>query len=233
MSTYLWIDLGTLLVPFLFSFHPRLRFHRHWGALGAGIAAMALVFIPWDIRFTASGLWGFSPTHLTGIRWLGLPLEEWLFFLCIPYACVFTYHSIGILWPGAAPGPRTARTLAIALIGLALVAALGNIHRAYTATTGCLLAGWLAFVVFVLRAPWLGRFFFTYAVLLLPFTVVNGSLTGMGLERPVVWYDATGILGLRIGTIPVEDLFYGLLMVGMVVTVYEAVGAHARRTTDR
>ncbi|MBS1580840.1 MAG: lycopene cyclase domain-containing protein [Bacteroidetes bacterium] len=233
MSTYLWIDLGTILLPFLFSFHPRLRFHRHWGALGSGIIAMALVFIPWDIRFTASGLWGFSPTHLIGVRWLGLPVEEWLFFLCIPYACVFTYHSIGVLWPQAAPGPRTTRTLAIALIGLVLVTALANTHRAYAATTGFLLAGWLAFVVFVLRAPWLGRFLLAYAVLLVPFTVVNGLLTGMGLERPVVWYDATAILGPRLGTIPVEDVFYGLLMVGMTVTVYEAVDARAHRTTDR
>ena len=52
---------------------------------------------------------------------------------------------------------------------------------------------------------------------------MNGILTGTGLEREVVWYDNAENLGLRILTIPVEDVFYGMLMVGLVVSVYEGL----------
>ena len=104
-----------------------------------------------------------------------------------------------------------------------LVVALWNWSRAYTFTAWTLCALWIAFTAFIQKAPWMGRFYFAYAVLLLPFLVVNGILTGTGLEREVVWYDSAENLGVRILTIPVEDVFYGMLMVGLVVSVYEAL----------
>ncbi|MFZ1617834.1 MAG: lycopene cyclase domain-containing protein, partial [Flavobacteriales bacterium] len=60
-------------------------------------------------------------------------------------------------------------------------------------------------------------------ILLLPFMIVNGILTGSMLEEAVVWYNDAENLGVRIGTIPVEDVFYGLLMVLVPITIYEAL----------
>ena len=99
---YLWLDLGSLALPLIFSFHPKIKFYKLWPSVLPGIAAMAMVFIPWDIYFTANGFWGFNPDYLTGIEWFGLPMEEWLFFFCIPYACLFTHHVLSSLiqwWP--------------------------------------------------------------------------------------------------------------------------------------
>jgi lycopene cyclase domain-containing protein len=61
--------------------------------------------------------------------------------------------------------------------------------------------------------PWLNKFYFSYLVLLIPFTIVNGILTGTGLEEPVVWYNDLENMGFRILTIPFEDVFYGMLLI--------------------
>jgi len=51
--------------------------------------------------------------------------------------------------------------------------------------------------------------------------VVNGLLTGTGLDKPVVWYNEAEIIGWRIGSIPFEDVFYGMLLILCNVLVYE------------
>ena len=50
---YLWLDLGSLAIPLLFSFHPKIKFYRKWPSILPGILVMMLIFIPWDIYFTA------------------------------------------------------------------------------------------------------------------------------------------------------------------------------------
>ena len=64
--------------------------------------------------------------------------------------------------------------------------------------------------IFIFKIKWLFRFYVIYGILLLPFLIVNGLLTGTGLASPVVWYNPSEIYGVRILTIPVEDIFYGM-----------------------
>jgi len=233
MSTYLWIDLGAFLVPFFCSFHPRLRFDRTWFALWPAICGMMLLFIPWDAFFTARGIWGFNMEHLSGIPVLGLPIEEWLFFICISYACVFTYHCFRVLGVKDFFGPWATR-ISYALIACSLLITVFFPGRAYTTGAFGLLALWLLVLQLWSKPKWLGRAYFAYLVLLLPFLVVNGILTGSGLDAPVVWYNDAHNLGIRIGTIPVEDIFYGLLMFLMTVTFYEALlGRRIRQSEDQ
>lgn len=78
----------------------------------------------------------------------------------------------------------------------------------------------------------MGRFYFMYLVILLPFFLVNGALTGMFSPEPVVWYDHTQNLGIQIGTIPIEDSVYGLLLLLMNVTIYEALQSRSKRIKE-
>ncbi|MBK8684490.1 MAG: lycopene cyclase domain-containing protein [Bacteroidetes bacterium] len=94
--TYLLVDLGSFLVPFIFSFHPKLKFYKEWKHLGKALLVCLLIFLPWDMYFTQKGIWGFNPDYLCGVYIYNLPLEEVLFFICIPYASLYTYHCFDV-----------------------------------------------------------------------------------------------------------------------------------------
>lgn len=70
-------------------------------------------------------------------------------------------------------------------------------------------SGILNGVFYFAKTPsWYPKFALAFVVALLPFLVVNGILTGFFTPEPVVWYNENHIMGPRIGTIPVEDMFY-------------------------
>ena len=60
---YLLLDLGSISIPFLFSFHPRLKFYKYWKAFSLSMVLTMLIFIPWDVIFTQNGIWGFNDTY--------------------------------------------------------------------------------------------------------------------------------------------------------------------------
>ena len=104
--TYLWVNVAVMAVPLVASFDRRVGFVKEWKHFWPACLLTMAGFIAWDIAFTAQGIWGFNDAHLSGLGLWGLPLEEWLFFITIPYACVFTYacfkkyfpHTLWI-WP--------------------------------------------------------------------------------------------------------------------------------------
>ena len=67
----------------------------------------------------------------------------------------------------------------------------------------------------------LKMFYRAYGILLIPFLITNGLLTGSFIEDQVVWYNDNYNLGIRILTIPVEDVFYGMLLILLNIIIYE------------
>lgn len=67
-----------------------------------------------------------------------------------------------------------------------------------------------------------------YAISLLPFFFINGALTGMFSSQPVVCYNESHILGIRLVTIPLEDAFYSFSMLLTSVYIYEKLNKQAK-----
>lgn len=217
---YLALDLLSIAFPLAASFEPRIAYWRKWRGLFTGIAVMMIVFIAWDALFTANGVWGFNDRYTLGVRFLHLPLEEWLFFIAIPYSCIYLYEVMRFVFKHD-PLARLARPLATAVaLVLAIVGALHS-ERLYTSITFLSTAALLIVHLLILRTPWLGRFWMGYAISLVPFFIVNGILTGTGLPEPIVWYNDAENLGIRMGTIPVEDSIYLLFFLLLALTFHE------------
>lgn len=216
---YLIIDGLSLLGPLALSFDKRVAFYSWWKFLFPAIVTMMLLFIPWDIWFTDIGIWGFNSTYLTGINVFNLPVEEVLFFLVVPYACVFIYacYTYYVKWQVSEKVWRTT----VLILAIVLVAvAVWKYDHLYTSITFGLTSVFLL-LHFLRRTPWFGRFFIAYLISMLPFFLVNGVLTGSGIDNQVVWYNTDHILNVRIGTIPIEDSMYSLLMIGLTVNCLE------------
>ncbi|HRH37844.1 MAG TPA: lycopene cyclase domain-containing protein [Flavobacteriales bacterium] len=225
---YLGLDLLSIAFPLAASFEPRIAYWRNWRGLFIGMVVMMAVFIVWDVIFTANGVWGFSPRYTLGIDVFGLPLEEWLFFVAIPYSCVYLYEVMRYAIKRDVLA-TIARPLSIAIIVLLGIVGVLNIDRMYTAITFLSTSVLLGVHVFVLKSPYLGRFYVGYAISLVPFFIVNGILTGWLLPEPIVWYNNAENLGIRMNTIPVEDSVYLFFFLLLTITFYE----RARRASPK
>lgn len=219
---YLLLNGISILLPLLWSFDSRTRFASKWKAILPAILVPAALFIAWDVLYTHLGVWGFNERYLTGFDLFNLPIEEILFFICIPYACLFTYEVVRVWWqkdPFFDHRFRIAYGLAIALVLLGIL----NLDKRYTGVTFIAAGTFLFFLAFMQRPRWLGSFFFAYLLILIPFFIISGILTGAGIEEEIVRYANAENMGIRMYTIPVEDSFYGLLLILMNVTVFEGV----------
>ncbi len=220
MYTYLLINFFAILIPFIVSFDKRNYFFSRWKYLFHAIAVTGLFFILWDILYTSLGIWGFNPRYLTGIYIFNLPVEEVLFFITIPFATVFTYDTLIYLVKNDYLR-KASRTISFTLVTLLFVVAVFNLSKLYTSVTFLLTASFILFHELVIKPTYLGRFYFSFLVLMVPFFIINGILTGSFIEEEVVWYDNSHNLSFRLFTIPVEDLFYGLLLILMNITLFE------------
>lgn len=217
---YVLINLGAISIPFIAGFDSRLRFDRQWKYLFPAMLFTMLVFIPWDMLKTHLAVWGFNPRYLSGFYIGNLPVEEWMFFIAIPYACLFTYHSLNYLVKKDYL-EKYADRITLVLAVFLLVTGIWNTSRLYTSVTFISTGSFLLLHRFVIRGGYMGRFYLMYLVTLVPFFIVNGLLTGSFIPEEIVYYDNAQNLGIRLGTIPVEDMVYGLLMLLMNVTWFE------------
>ena len=216
--TYLMIDIGCLLVPFIASFYPKHKFCKEWKPFLVANLIVSFFFLVWDADFTVRGIWGFNPDYLLGLYIFNLPVEEVLFFICIPYACVFTYFALRYL-VRRNPLERYHKVLTLILVLILLIVGLLSLEKWYTGVTFLLTAAYLIFRL--IRKADLSYHYLAYFLILPFFFMSNGILTGSFLDAPIVWYNDEENLGVRIFTIPVEDTIYGLLLIFMNVDLYE------------
>lgn len=225
--TYFLILAASLAGPLLLSFDKKVAFYTKWKYLFPATIFPALFFIVWDELKTRNGVWSFSDTHTVGIKLGSLPLEEVLFFFVIPFCCVFVYECIRAYFPSVI-GKKWGDTVLLLMGLMFFISSFLSFGKDYTFYTSLLNALFIA-LLFLFRKQFrafdASSFLISYGVILIPFLIVNGFLTAI----PVVIYSDAENLGVRIFSflswpmhnIPFEDIFYGMLLIFLNITLYE------------
>jgi lycopene cyclase domain-containing protein len=214
-NLYLWINILTLFFPLVLSFDKKVAFYKKWPFLFPAILLTAIIFLVWDHYFTLAGVWGFNRMYVTGYFVGSLPIEELLFFVTVPYACVFIYECLKAYFPTKFDLLILTRYIPIAFVVVVLVLISLNFTAIYSTVTGVFLL--VLFGLKTVRTKDFLRFFVpTYLISFLPMFVVNGFLTA----KPVVYYHPNSFSGMRLGTIPIEDFFYNAAMLLLCMFFY-------------
>ena len=215
--TYLILMASSLIFPFAFSFDKRVAFYKNWAKLFVAIIIPAVFFITWDTWFTSLGVWSFNNNYTLGCRIINLPIEEWLFFIVIPYCSIFVYEVLKSYFPKA-DFTKQLLCIFIALDLFFVVLAIlynKNLYTFMNFTFNALV------LTFLLLNKWflehITHFFLTFVICLFPMIIVNGVLTSL----PVVEYNTLHITGFKLYTIPFEDFFYYLLLLMMNLLIYQ------------
>ncbi len=212
MSLYLLLNIIAISFPLLLSFDKKVHFYTLWKYFFPAMILTLAVFIIWDVIFTSQGVWGFNERYHAGLTLFGLPLEEFFFFISVPYASIFTLYVMAAYFPHLRLSTSQVRWVTLLLVVFLLVLAIIHMNRVYTSVNFIFTILLLGLVYFS-RRELLSRFYISYLVILIPFGIVNGILTGSFIEEQVVWYNDQETLGFRLGTIPFEDIFYGMSLI--------------------
>jgi lycopene cyclase domain-containing protein len=94
MSTYMTVLILSGIIPLLASFWPGLKFYQNIRSLLISITLVVILFSVWDVFAVYRGHWFFNPTGVWKWRIINLPVEEVLFFVVIPFCCIFTWEAI-------------------------------------------------------------------------------------------------------------------------------------------
>ncbi len=224
MTLYFQLLLFTISFPLLASWDKRFNYASKFKFLFPALILTGIFFIIWDIIFTKNGVWGFSEIHTSNINFLYLPIEEWLFFIIIPFSCLFIYESVKY-FHNVKKYNKPVRIFYLFLGATLILVGSINYDKSYTFWNFTFCGLFLIYSGYKIR-DYHAEFLVAYLYSLIPFFIVNGILTDGNfdynyLTEPVVWYNNNENLFIRIITIPFEDLFYSMLLLIMNVTFYE------------
>lgn len=215
---YLFLDAFTIIGPLALSFDKKVAFYKDWKYLFPALALVSTIYLIWDVWFTQNGIWEFNYTYLLGPTLLNLPFEEYGFFFVVPYACVFIYRCLQAYFPNL---KLPTEALYYGTLLFALILTISYWGKLYTTVTFGLIT--LSMLIVKVSFLWekvrsyFNHLWLAWVVSMIPMFYVNGKLTGL----PVLIYNNSENMFLRVGTIPLEDFFYNYLYIFWVVIIFE------------
>jgi lycopene cyclase domain-containing protein len=188
----------------------------------------AVFFLIWD-SIVADSHWHFNDKYVLGITLFNLPIEEILFFISVPFACLFTWEMIirrsevkELLWISKI------RLYLYLLIPIGIWFFISGKH--YTGLAISFLGLAVLLDQLLNTNIILQKRFYLYLLLVIFFTLIfNGYLTW----RPVVTYSVQYQLDIRIFTIPIEDFVYGTALIFMNTSIYQKIINKKERLSNK
>jgi len=208
MYLYLLINLAIIMLPLAISFErKRINYLSKIKSVALSTLFVGTVYILWDILATSRGHWSFNSDYLVGTTFVGLPLEEILFFITVPFSCLFTYEALAYFIKNARM-PLLDKLLPTIGVVFTLLS-VAFLKNEYT-FLALLSVGLSILVVSMLdRRFFSSRLYWSYiAVTFVLFFVFNFLLTSL----PIVEYSDLATSGLRVTTIPIEDFMFNFSM---------------------
>lgn len=213
---YLLFNLAVIAGPIASQFNRQIKDISYWQLKLLTSAIVMIPYIIWDVLVTGSHWW-FNAAYTLDFRLLGLPIEEWLFFITVPFGCLLVWETL----PQANEATQVKRLrhvrgiLYAMLLGGPLVFSMGKQYTGLVLFCFGLvgLADRLLGVDLLLQL----KTYLYLAVVFVLILVFNGYLTA----RPVVLYGEVYQIGYRIFTIPVEDFGYGFTLMLFNAILYE------------
>ena len=120
---------GQITLDQLWASAQKVHFVRHWRHLFIAIVVIGVPYLVWDYFFIEMGVWGFNPDYLSGLYLTNLPLGELLFFVVVPFACMFIYECTKAYFPGLLF--RRFNKITYALLSLYALFVLGQPSKLY------------------------------------------------------------------------------------------------------
>lgn len=214
-SEYLIFNLIVFFGPIYFGVQKKFNFRNK--ILTALLSAIisAFPFIIWD-SFVTNIHWFFNEKYIIGIRFFGLPFEEILFFISVPFACLFLWEMIVQNSKDRYFGKNHYfYVLTIIFSGSALYFFFIGLN--YTGLVFFSLSLLILVDSFGQKLLFRRNFAIFLLFVLLSIFIFNGYLTA----RPVLIYSEKFMTNIRIITIPVEDIGYGFSLIYLATAVYE------------
>ncbi|MBK7105166.1 MAG: lycopene cyclase domain-containing protein [Ignavibacteriae bacterium] len=222
---YLIFNLIVLSGPIFFGSLKKFYFLNYWKSAIISIVISAVPFIIWDI-FVTNRHWYFSENYIIGFKIFELPIEEIMFFLTVPFACLFTWEMLKRFYDKNYLNDfKNVKTfdenffisiISVFFLFLILIAVVFD--KEYTAISLTILIASIIIDKTYGAKLFRRKLFWIYISIVSVFTFIfNGYLTW----RPIVTYNEIYQLGFRIFTIPIEDFLFGYALIILSTTIFE------------
>jgi lycopene cyclase domain-containing protein len=215
-TEYLIFNLIVISGPLSLSFDRKVHFVDKWNNVSKAILISLAVFVTWDSIVTGRHWW-FNDQYTLGFKILKLPVEEWLFFITIPYASLFIWEVFAAYFKNREL-KRLQIIQSILYFGIPIGIVLFFMGKEYTGLV-LIALGLVALLDWKLKTKMFIqlRTIQYLAISSLAMLIFNGFLTW----RPVVLYNEAYQLGIRIFTIPIEDFGFGYSLILLCTILYE------------
>lgn len=214
---YLLFNFLVMAGPIISQFNRQIKHVSRWRLKLITIGIVMIPYIIWDI-LVAGTHWWFNKAYTLDFRLFGLPIEEWLFFITVPFGCLLVWETL----PHADRWfirLRSLRYIRVVLYGALPVGIwVFSTGKQYTGLV-LFCFGLVGLMDTLLGVDLLLRLktYLYLAIVSGLILVFNGYLTA----RPVVLYGEVYQVSYRILTIPVEDFGYGFTLMLFNVMLYE------------
>jgi len=217
---YLLFNIVILLTSTLgIRFYNKKTFPHGKSALLA-ILLVCTPYLIWD-QFVTDHWWSFNRQYILGVYIGKLPIEEIFFFLSVPWSCLVIWENLKHF-----SKKKLNFNLEMILVVCSLISIIWAFFHSlpYTLAVSGVMTTILC--LSMLTNHWFQKkMSCIYLVIILALTLIfNGYLT----SRPVVLYNSIYNSQIKVGTIPVEDIFYGLALISGVTIIYELALAKKR-----